>query len=654
MARRAVATLLVLLAAPASAGAQQPIPEGMHNEPEFVGEPATPQPIAVPPLSPQHPFLAPNGRSNIHDDAYMTGSYDGPGPLGRGTTRRDVFEARDCASLTFDSRDRIVTVCVGLDRPVLVLKDPVTLATLASYDLPPRQPGLGNPFQDFSGGGYFYLDERDRVVVPTTTRHLLVIEVLPEPGFRVVRDVDLNGPVAPDDKIVSVLPDWSGRLWFVGQSGAVGTVGRDDDTVRVFETGEPIGNSFSVDEENGVYIVTDGALYRFEAAPDGTPRVVWRQPYDNTGQLKPGQTQRGSGTTPDLGTNGTVAITDNADPMNVVVYHRARNASGPREICRMPVFERGASATDNSLITAGNSIVVENNYGYSGPAATQNGASPAIGVERVDYDIGSRTCTKVWRSEERSPSVVPKLSLATGLVYLYTKEPQDDGDDVWYLTALDFRSGRTVYKAFAGEGLGHNNHYAPITLGPDGSAYIGVLGGLVRVADAEPPPGAGPSPPPSPPSASRPLRRPCQPATARVGRRGIGLVRLGLAARLLRFQGARVGRRSARMCVEGGGRMAAAFDRRRRVALVVSTAPGHRHRGVGPRAPTLRLRRAFPRRVRVAPGVYATTRARRVLFGVRARRVIWVAVAQRSVTRRRASVRRALRVAGFGAASVSG
>src|ERR671916_229343 len=134
----AVVTLAASLAAAAvpSASAQQPIPEGSHNEPEFIGAPADPQPVQAPPLAPQHPFLAPNGRSNIHDDAYMTDAYETPGPLGRGTTRRDVFESRDCASVTFDSRGRIVTICVGLDRPVLVLKDPVTLATLASLNLP--------------------------------------------------------------------------------------------------------------------------------------------------------------------------------------------------------------------------------------------------------------------------------------------------------------------------------------------------------------------------------------------------------------------------------------------------------------------------------------------------------------------------------------
>src|SRR5688500_352591 len=266
-ARVVLAALVAVMVVAPAAGAQQPIPEGSHNEPAFIGSPADPQPVDAPPLAPPHPFLAPNGRSNIHDDAYMTDAYTTPGPLGRGTTRRDVFEVRECGSVTFDSRDRIVTICVGLDRPVLALKDPVTLATLASLDLPPRQPGGGHPFQDFTGGGYFYLDERDRAVLATTTRHLYVVEQTPEPGFRIARDVDLNTVLESDDKIVSVLPDWSGRVWFVAQSGVVGVVGRDEDTVHTHDTTERITNSFAVDEEGGVFIVTDGALYRFHAAP---------------------------------------------------------------------------------------------------------------------------------------------------------------------------------------------------------------------------------------------------------------------------------------------------------------------------------------------------------------------------------------------------
>jgi hypothetical protein len=176
--------------------------------------------------------------------------------------------------------------------------------------------------------------------------------------------------------------------------------------------------------------------------------------------------------------------------MNVAVYRRAKATNSSRRVCSQPVFERGASATDNSLIGAGRSLIVENNYGYSGPASTQGGKSTAPGLERVDLDADGTGCRSVWRSGERAPTVVPKLSAANGIVYTYTKDARDDGVDAWYLTALDFRTGRTVYKRLGGEGLGHNNNYAPVTLGPDGTAYVGVLGGLVALRDATPPPGA--------------------------------------------------------------------------------------------------------------------------------------------------------------------
>jgi hypothetical protein len=90
-----------------------------------------------------------------------------------------------------------------------------------------------------------------------------------------------------------------------------------------------------------------------------------------------------------------------------------------------------------------------------------------------------------WCSEEIAPSVVPKVSLGAGLVYTYTKPPAEDNADRWFLTALDFRTGETVYKRLAGIGLGYNNHYAPVTIGPGGASYVGTFGGLVSMRDAD-------------------------------------------------------------------------------------------------------------------------------------------------------------------------
>ena len=248
-----------------------------------------------------------------------------------------------------------------------------------------------------------------------------------------------------------------------------------------------------------MYIAADDGLHRLDAAADGTPRRTWSQTYGNSGIKKPGQTQVGSGTTPTLMGRSHVAITDNADPMNVVIMQRGRRTRGPRTVCTQPVFGKGGSATDNSLIGTARSVVVENNYGYGGLTATQGG-STSPGLARVDLDADGRGCSVRWTSSERAPSVVPKLSLQNGLVYTYTKEPdtRTPAEDPWYLTALDFRTGKTAFKRLAGKGLGFNNNYAPVSISPDGTAYVGVLGGLVALRDSSPPPRvarpAGPRP----------------------------------------------------------------------------------------------------------------------------------------------------------------
>lgn len=456
---------------------------------EFFGKPAKERPVRSFDV-PRHPFMAANQDSNIHNDAYMTDAYERPGPLGRDMVTDSTFVVGDCASVTFDQRGNIITICVGVEGPRLFRMDPVTLDTEAYLPLPARSPrgGTGSSiFQDFAGGGYFYLDHKDRAVLPTTTRQIWVVsqaETPAGPAFAIDRRYDLATVVPPDEGIVSVLPDWDGLLWFVGTQGTVGTVDPKDGSVQATQLeGEAIANSFAVDETGGAYIVSDHALYRFDADKDGAPKITWRQTYDRGERVKPGQASQGSGTTPTVVGERYVAITDNADPyMHVLVYDRRADVAGDRLLCSVPVFGKGEGNTDQSLIAVGDSLIVENNYGYSGPSATMEGATTTPGLERVRF--GEDGCETVWRSDEIAPSAVPKISLANGLVYTYTKPPTDSDVDAWYLTAIDFRTGKTIFKRLAGTGLGFNNNYAPVSLGPDGAAYVGVLGGLVRLADS--------------------------------------------------------------------------------------------------------------------------------------------------------------------------
>ncbi|MER7822522.1 hypothetical protein ABTX85_08150 [Streptomyces sp. NPDC096097] len=472
--------------------------------PPFTGHAVAPRPITVPAV-PQHPFMAANGSSNLHGDAYQSDTHEGPGPTGRELAVRGRLQGGLCGSVTFDSRGRIVTVCMtpGL-APRLMLLDPDGLGAIASLTLPGT---AGSSPTEVSGGGYFYLDERDRAVVPTKDGTIQVVAVRRDALVTEAR-YDLKAVIGSSG-IVSVLPDWAGRMWFVTGSGVVGVLDPATGSVSTHTLpGETIANSIAVDESGGVFVVSDHALYRFDAAAQGRPVVTWRAAYDRGSRQKPGQLGQGSGTTPTLigpadgPGGGYVAITDNADPrMRVLVM--ARGKAGPEKVCEQPVFAPGKGADENSLVAVGGDLVVENNYGYVvGDHALLKGmlggrqVDTEPGLARVHVDYTSRTCSLAWSDDhERVPSVVSKVSLATGLLYTFTHPSADElrsasgkgataMPDAWYLTALDVRTGERVWSRLVGSGPFFNNHYAPITLGRDGSAYVGVVGGLVRITDS--------------------------------------------------------------------------------------------------------------------------------------------------------------------------
>ena len=485
----AVLAFLALALALAPAASAEPILDPFAiTYPKFQGAPAAATQLSHT-KAPRNPFMAPNPRSNIHNDTWMTDAYRGPGPLGNAPQAiSNAMSPALCGSLTFHSRGYLVGVCPSLLAPPQVrVMDPVTLELMATYDMPnaPDPPGT-KAYQNFAGGGYFFLDGRDRVWSSTKTSHLFVLQIAPD-GRSITKthDYDLTSVLEPDERISSALPDFRGRIWFVSKkNGKVAVLNTKTRRIRAIRLGEDIQNSFTVDRR-GVYVVSSKRMYRF-GTRRGKPRVQWKAIYRNSGIVKPGQADAGSGTTPTIMRGGYVAITDNADPMNVVVYRTAvRLKRGQRRVlCRVPVFDPGASATENSLITNGRSLYVENNYGYQDPFGPQSGALTTPGLARVDVKRKGRGCRKVWtNTTERVPTVVSKLSTRTGLIYTYTRDPDPLGRQPYFWTAISARTGATVFKVYAGNGLGFNNNYAGLALGPTGTAYLGVTGGMIALRD---------------------------------------------------------------------------------------------------------------------------------------------------------------------------
>jgi hypothetical protein len=507
----AVAAALLVFS-PAALAQTPPIPIPSINvppAPSFIGQPATPNPIDGIPATPQNRFMAPNGTSEIHDDGWQTDVNWWGGPLGRSPQQFSNWLAiglppgpgRDCGTITFDSAGRVVAICVGASGPELYMFDPNTLETLATFQLPPRQQVPSNIFQDFTGGGYFYLDNKDEVVTATTTHHIYVIAETPGlPGFTLVHDYPLTSVLSSNENITSALPDSNGLLWFVTKTdGVVGTLNFATGAVHAIHLGSgsngEIENSFATDQNGGVYIDTNRKLYRFGAGPNGVPQIAWQVTYPNSYEHKPGQVDDGSGTTPTVMPGGYVNITDNADPMDIVVYRTAKRTARPRLVCKVPIFGKGQGADENSVITAGRAMIAENNYGYNDPSSVQ-GKTTTPGIVRVDLNSAGNGCHQVWLNDTLSaPTVVTKLALAGGLIYTYTVDSQNH----WYWTTLDFRTGQRVYQSLAGTGLGFNNNYSGIEISPSGTEYLGTLGGIIALRDAVP----TPQPPPPAASSSR-------------------------------------------------------------------------------------------------------------------------------------------------------
>lgn len=483
-----------------------PIPQQPFGRPapDFVGSPAIANPFPAKPV-PQSPYMAPNGRNGVHLDAYQSDTYTFAGPLGHSPEVTSTFLAALCGTVTFDSKGRIIVVCVGR-RPIAYLMDPVTLQIHARMLLP--QSGNSNAPPTFGAGGYFFLDQLDRAVIPTRTNDLWRIKVVDGLfGPRFVKDHtcedDLPAAIPSDESILSTFPDSNGILWFTTSGGndpnqepaLVGTAVPDplvntSCVVKVTKlpAGEIIRKSFAVDPDpsrGGVFVVSNEHLYRFDADTSGTPTQTWSAPYDFGTRIKPGQLYQGSGTTPTLMGTDYVAIGDNADPrMHVDVFKRTASPVAERQICAEAVFPPKFSDSFNSFIATETTITVENNYGYD-LQQTLLGGTTVPGVTRIDIDSGGGGCHTVWENKKLSvPNVVSQASLATGIEYTYSKQGNLGLTNAWYFTAVDLRTGETIFKQLAGTGVLYDSHYSSVYLGPDGkTAYVGVLGGLVRIHD---------------------------------------------------------------------------------------------------------------------------------------------------------------------------
>ena len=521
-------TVILALVVPVAAGAEEILPGPPTSLEDYYGTPAKAHPTANSGV-PQNPYLTPNPFNSVHVDPWMSDVVDIAGPLGRDpeVLSSTLAEARNhsdstifqCVGIAFDSHGHMIMPCTGTgpqgQEASVVLADARSLEVLAHYHL----PTYDNPLSALSAC-YWYFDNRDRFTISAgPNRIITLVEGGSEAKLELEPQDDdegynLSGVVPGDDRIAGVMTDWQGRIWFA-------TAGAGEDTAKACvlnpatyenpatdlnvkcvsfgrneQTGknEQIFNTFPV-TKTGAYIVTSEKMYRVWAGSDDQPYVVWSEPYDTVDPetnnewyvngVKNGQYERGSGTSPTiLGEGKYVAITDNAHPMKVVVFRTDKQLDpNEQKVCEVPVFEdQEGGALSNSLIGSRLSLIVENTYGNTMYWQQAGNPPSAPGFERIDINPNGKGCTKVWSNTDVASTISGKLSTRNGLVYIYTRK-MENNLDVYYLTALDFRTGEVVWEKQVGTGFTFDHWYTALLVGPDETVYAGLYGGLISIRD---------------------------------------------------------------------------------------------------------------------------------------------------------------------------
>lgn len=242
----------------------------------FDGTVAVARPLPPLPM-PRHPYQDNRGYAGAHGDSYNSGVLAAAGPLGRDmkiSAFRTAHAPAFCSTQHFDHKGRIITVCVGRDRPTeLLLLDPERFEVLAEHALPPM------------AGFYFRMDRQGRVVVPAGDMSVQTFEVEEKSGgptWRLLERRDVSAAVPPDQRVPLTVPldivaDWEGNWWFsVIVPAAVGYITPEGEVHSFLFEGEKIQNGLA-SSPDGVFFVTDKNMYAMRASAGG-PEAFMRFP----------------------------------------------------------------------------------------------------------------------------------------------------------------------------------------------------------------------------------------------------------------------------------------------------------------------------------------------------------------------------------------
>jgi hypothetical protein len=435
-----------------------------------------------------NPFAAKNGRAGIGFDAASSHLVDWAGPTSNQLTSALIEVGGSCSHGGFVWDRFFAAICQvdGNLQLVLIRFDDFSIAARVNLSPAPRETRIFPALP-------FIVDAQQTIWTITPDYKLLKVNVSMDAQVRIDEAADLKemnslrGLTSDDGEVVGLSFDFSGNLWLATSNGALAVLQNNElSIIRLIEpqtrAPEQIGNHVVIAPDNSVYVATTHAIYRLEQSLEKKePLIIWREVVERGSQIKKGQKTQGTGTGPLLVGADYLAVADNRDVrMDVLVFDRRPKVKTNRRVCDQPIFRLRQSASEAAMVAVGESILVQNTFGYESIDSVKGVASTVPGFARIDLDKSSSSCKTVWNQPLVIPNASPIASLASGLVYAYVKKGAG-----WYFTAIDFETGKTSFDFRVGGTEAFTAHDGVLALAPNGIPFITVANGVVAIIPSE-------------------------------------------------------------------------------------------------------------------------------------------------------------------------
>ncbi len=484
--------------------------------PDIPEDPWAPDPVPGPhdTQPPANPFLADSPWPISHQSSYQQASSELPGPTRNDTTFVDRISGSPGAiTMAYGPSYADGSYPVWGSAWFGVHKSVHSEAGLQKVSELPLLPDLSGGIENAISTAYSFVDVNGHFFAAGQAQVRRFRDaVAGDPTSGVVLDDTFeipDGVLTVDDVIVGMSLTYDGTIIVISKTGVVMSVERDFTGFQtlVLPGGHTVSNSIAIDEDGGIYVVTESHMFRVQWT--GTSLTLdeadgaWSVAYDSGPAVPaPGRLGPGSGTTPTLLGSGSddklVAIADGQVLMHLNVFWRDEipaDWSGlPGEDRRLagdaPITfgdpDATRSITEQSLTGRAHDVMtVSNAYGppfdvAGDKLAVFNSGNPSIaphGAEKFRWDPATRTLDSVWVNQTVScPNGIPSMSTATGYAYCWGAR-----NGFWTLEGMDWHTGASVFRIPLTQSSSDNSAYAATEVGPFGSIVSGTLGGAAGI-----------------------------------------------------------------------------------------------------------------------------------------------------------------------------